>query len=88
MYKRFGKYLGIIVMGSLVILWIGCSNTSEIVSSMDSGQSDAAYNDYSGNESQQTDDGGYSDDGTGTTANDGRGTTVDSDYGNLAEDEY
>lgn len=95
MHKKFGKYLGIIVIGSLVLLWIGCSNTSEIVSSMDSGQIEASYNEYSGDESQQTDEGNTSEntdgagytDGTGTTPYDGRGTTVDSDDDGLEEDE-
>jgi len=90
MRNKLCKYLGIIVIGSLVLLWIGCSNTSEIVSPMDSGQGEVPYNEYTDNESQQTDEGGTSEysDGNGNNTYDGRGTTIDSDNNIIEQDEY
>jgi len=79
--KRLLKYLTIIVVGSLVLLWIGCSNTNEIISPMGSDQGDVQYHDYSNDGSQQTDDGGNAGytDGQGNQTYDGRGTRTDSD---------
>jgi hypothetical protein len=76
--KRLLKYLAIIVVGSLVLLWIGCSNTTEIISSSGSDQGDVPYHDYSNDGSQQTDDSGTTDDGSNQTY-DSRETRTEAD---------